>query len=93
MAYESYPKNGATGSRKVFSTEMNGEYITSRNGREKRDYMKSGRMEYATKAGNNEKVKPGTESAGMGANWSKRSYPKKGHSATKFGSTVKQGSS
>jgi hypothetical protein len=93
MAYETFPKNGQTGSRKVFSTEMNGgDDLTTRNNREKRDYMKSGRMEYCAKAGDNEKVKPSTVSAGMGASWSKRHYPKKGHSATKFGATVKQGS-
>jgi len=93
MAYETYPKGGQMGSRKKFSTEMNGgDALTTRNNREKRDYMKSGRMEYCAKAGNNEEVKPGTESAGMGAPWSKRHYPKKGHSATKFGTTVKQGS-
>lgn len=90
--YESFPKNGPSGSRKVFSTEMNGgDAGTTRNNREKRDYMKSGRMEYCAKAGSNEEVKPGTESAGMGADFSKRHYPKKGHSATKFGTTVSQG--
>jgi len=90
--YETYPKNGGQGSRKVFSTEMHGDGGTTRNNREKRDYMKSGRNEYCAKAGSNEEVKPATESAGMGATFSKRHYPKKGHSATKFGTTVNQGS-
>lgn len=93
MAYESFPKGGPTGSRKVFSGESNGgDALTTRNNREKRDYMKSGRMENCAKAQNSEKFKSGTESAGMGASWSKLSYPKKGHSATKFGTTVSQGS-
>ena len=93
MAYESFPKNGQSGSRKVFSGEMNGgDAMTTRDNREKRDYMKSGRAEYAAKANSSEKFKLGSESSGMGAPWSKQSYPKKGHSATKFGSTVKQGS-
>ena len=91
--YESYPKKGPTGSRKVFSGEMNGgDGLTNRNNREKRDYMRSGRSEYCAKAQSSEKFKSGTESAGMGAPWSKLSYPKKGHSATKFGTTVSQGS-
>lgn len=91
--YESFPKNGQQGSRKIFSTEMNGgDALTTRNNREKRDYMKSGRNEYCAKAGSNEKVKPGSESAGRGADFSKQHYPKKGHSATKFGSTKSQGS-
>ena len=91
--YESFPKSGQTGSRKVFSGEMNGgDGMTNRNNREKRDYMKSGRSEYAGKAQSSEKFKSGTESAGMGADFSKLNYPKKGHSATKFGTTVSQGS-
>jgi hypothetical protein len=91
MGYETFPKNGQSGSRKKFSGEMN-DSGTTRNNREKRDYMKSGRNEYCAKAQNSEKFKSGTESAGMGASWSKQSYPKKGHSATKFGTTVSQGS-
>ena len=89
--YESFPKNGQAGSRKKFSGEMS-DGLTTRDNREKRDYMKSGRMEYCAKAQSSEKFKSGTESAGMGASWSKQSYPKKGHSATKFGTTVNQGS-
>lgn len=93
MAYETYPKGGQMGSRHKFSTEMNGgDALTTRNNREKRDYMKSGRMEFTGKAQNNEKFKSGTESAGMGAPWSKRNYDKKGHHGAKFGSVKKQGS-
>ena len=93
MGYETFPKSGPSGSRKVFSGEMNGgDALTNRNGREKRDYMKSGRSEYAGKAQSSEKFKLGTESAGRGADFSKQSYPKKGHSATKFGTTKSQGS-
>lgn len=92
MAFETYPKNGKTGSRKVFSGESHGDELTTRNNREKRDYMKSGRNEFAGKAQSSEKFKTGTESAGMGASWSKLNYPKKGHSATKFGTTKSQGS-
>lgn len=88
--YESYPKNGQKGSRKVFSGEMNGgDALTTRNNREKRDYMRSGRSEYAGKAQSSEKFKLGSEAPG---NTSRRDYPKKGHSATKFGATVSQGS-
>lgn len=93
MGYETFPKNGQSGSRKIFSGEMNGgDALTNRNNREKRDYMKSGRSEYCATAQNSEKFKSGTESAGMGASWSKQHYPKKGHSATKFGTTKSQGS-
>ena len=93
MGYETFPKSGQNGSRKIFSGEMNGgDSLTTRNNREKRDYMKSGRMENCAKAQSSENFKSGTESAGMGASWSKQSYPKKGHSATKFGTTVSQGS-
>jgi len=93
MGYETFPKNGQQGSRKIFSGESNGgDAMTNRNNREKRDYMKSGRMENCAKAASSEKFKPGSESAGRGADFSKQSYPKKGHSATKFGSTVSQGS-
>jgi len=93
MAYETFPKNGSNGSRKVFSGEMNGgDSLTTRDNREKRDYMKSGRSEYCAKANSSEKFKLGTESSGMGASWSKLNYPKKGHSAKKFGTTVSQGS-
>ena len=91
--HESFPKNGKTGSRKVFSGEtLGGDAMTNRNNREKRDYMKSGRMENCAKAASSEKFKTGTESAGRCADFSKLSYPKKGHSATKFGTTVSQGS-
>jgi hypothetical protein len=93
MGYETFPKKGQQGSRHVFSGEHNGgDSLTTRNNREKRDYMKSGRNEFAGKAQSSEKFKVGTESAGMGASWSKRHYPKKGHSATKFGTTKSQGS-
>ena len=91
MGYETFPKKGQTGSRKKFSGEMAGP-LTTRDNREKRDYMKSGRDEYCAKAQNSEKFKSGTESAGMGAYNSKLHYPKKGHSATKFGTTISQGS-
>lgn len=91
--HESYPKGGPTGSRKVFSGEtLGGDGMTNRDGREKRDYMKSGRSAVCTQAQSSEKFKPGSESAGRGADFSKTSYPKHGHSATKFGSTVSQGS-
>jgi hypothetical protein len=92
MGYETFPKNGQQGSRKIFSGESHGDGLTTRDNREKRDYMKSGRNEFAGKAQSSEKFKVGTESAGMGADWSKRHYPKKGHSATKFGTTKSQGS-
>ena len=49
MGYETFPKNGQTGSRKKFSGEMS-DSDTTRNNREKRDYMKSGRNEYCAKA-------------------------------------------
>ncbi len=91
MAYETYPKNGHKGSRHRFSGEMEGG-DWDRNNREKRDYMKSGRNEYAGKAQSSEKFKVASESAGMGAPWSKRHYPKKGHSASKFGTCKGMGS-
>jgi hypothetical protein len=91
--FESYPKGGQQGSRKIFSGEtIGGDGMTNRNNREKRDYMKSGRMENCAKAQSSEKFKLGSESAGRGADFSKLSYPKKGHSATKFGTTKSQGS-
>lgn len=93
MGYETFPKNGQQGSRKIFSGEMNGgDALTTRNNREKRDYMRSGRAEFAGKAQSSEKFKLGKESAGRGADFSKLHYPKKGHSATKFGTTKMQGS-
>jgi len=94
MGYETFPKNGQQGSRKIFSGEsIGGDALTTRNNREKRDgYMKSGRMEFAGAAQNSDKFKSGKESAGRGADFSKLSYPKKGHSATKFGTTKSQGS-
>ena len=66
-----------------------GDALTNRNAREKRDYMKSGRMEYAAKAGSSEKFKPCKESGG---NTMKREYPSTTHNAKKFGTTVSQGS-
>lgn len=90
MAFETFPKNGAKGSRKVFSGEMNGgDALTTRNAREKREYMKSGRMEYCSKAQSSEKFKLGKEAPG---NTSKREYPSGTHAAKKFGTTVSQGS-
>lgn len=89
MAYETYPKNGKTGSRHVFSGETHMDSWAWRDGREKTDYKKSGRAEFAGKAQSSEKFKTGSESPG---HTSKREYPKKGHSATKFGTTKKQGS-
>lgn len=85
---ESYPKNGPHGSRKVFSGESS-DGLTTRDNTEKRDYMKSGRMENCSKAQNSEKFKLGKEAPG---NTSRREYPKSGHSATKFGTTKSQGS-
>jgi hypothetical protein len=93
MGYETFPKSGKYGSRHKFSTEMNdSDALTTRNNREKRDYMKSGRNEFAGKAQSNEKFQTRSESAGMGANWSKLNYDKKGHHGAKFGSVKKQGS-
>jgi hypothetical protein len=93
MAYETYDKGGQMGSRHKFSTEMNGgDALTTRNNREKRDYMKSGRNEFAGKAQSNEKFQTRTESAGMGDYWSKLNYDKKGHHGAKFGTVKKQGS-
>jgi hypothetical protein len=90
MAYETFNKGGQMGSRHKFSGEMNGgDALTTRNNREKRDYMKSGRMEFCSKAQSSEKFQLGKEAAG---NTSRREYPKKGLSATKFGSTKSQGS-
>lgn len=91
MAYETFGKGGQMGSRHKFSTEMNGG-DWDRNNREKRDYMKSGRNEYASKAQSNEKFQTRTESAGMGGYWSKLNYDKKGHHGAKFGTVKKQGS-
>ncbi len=91
MAYETYPKPGQHSSRHKFSTEWNGGNVTTdRNNREKRDYMKSGRMEFTGKAQNNEKFMSRTESAGMGAYHSKLNYDKKGHHGSKFGTVKKQ---
>jgi hypothetical protein len=93
MGFETFPKNGQMGSRHKFSTEMcGGDSLTTRDNREKRDYMKSGRMEFTGKAQSNEKFQTRTESAGMGASWSKLNYDKKGHHGSKFGSVKKQGS-
>ena len=93
MAYETYDKGGQMGSRHKFSTEMNGgDALTTRDNREKRNYMKSGRNEFAGKAQSNEKFQTRTESAGMGGYWSKLNYDKKGHHGAKFGTVKKQGS-
>ena len=88
MAYETYPKNGSKGSRKVFSGEMS-DGLTTRDNAEKREYSKSGRMEYCAKAQSSEKFRVGKEAPG---NTSRREYPKSGHSAKKFGTTKSQGS-
>ncbi len=90
MAFEQFPKGGQMGSRHKFSGEMNGgDALTTRNNREKREYSKSGRMEYCSKAQSSEKFMLDKEAPG---NTSRREYPKKGHSATKFGATKSQGS-
>jgi len=89
MAYETYPKNGKTGSRHVFSGETHMDSWAWRDGREKRDgYKRSGRAEFAGKAQSSEKFQVGKESPG---NTSKREYPKSGHKGAKFGSVKKQG--
>tara|TARA_R110000772_G_scaffold133524_1_gene242000 strand:+ start:163 stop:435 length:273 start_codon:yes stop_codon:yes gene_type:complete len=90
MAFETFAKNGQKGSRKVFSGETNGgDAMTNRNNREKREYMKSGRMENCAKAQSSEKFMLGKEAPG---NTSKREYPSSTHAAKKFGTTVSQGS-
>lgn len=86
--YETYPKNGQKGSRKVFSGEESKAGWDDSN-TEKRDYMVSGVSAVCRKASSSEKFRPSKEAAG---NTSRREYPKSGHSATKFGSTVSQGS-
>jgi len=86
--YETYPKNGKTGSRKVFSGEQSKDGWDDSN-TEKRDYMKSGTSSVVSKGMSSEKFKQGKEAPG---NTSRREYPKSGHSAKKFGSTVSQGS-
>lgn len=88
MGFETYPKNGAKGSRKVFSGESS-DGLTTRDNHQKRDYGKSGRMEYCAKAQNSEKFRTGKEAPG---NTSRREYPKGTHSAKKFGTTKSQGS-
>ena len=65
-----YMKSGKTSSR------SNGGVSVSPNGSsEKRDYMKSGRNQFAGAAASNWKVKPGSPAPG---NTSKRDYPKRG---------------
>ena len=86
--YQSYPKSGQMTGRKKFSgEEAKSGWDDAQN--EKRDFMKSGVSSVVTKGGSSEKFKQSKESAG---NTSRREYPKKGHSATKFGTTVSQGS-
>lgn len=76
MAYETHNKSGKHGSKRNFDTEM---YPDAWEGDpRKRDYMKSGRNEYASKAQNNYKFKTGKEAPG---NTSRREYPKKGNKA------------
>jgi hypothetical protein len=88
MAFETYPKNGQKGSRHVFSGEESKAGWDDTN-TERRDYMKSGTSPVVRKGMSSEKFQQGKESPG---NTSRREYPKKGHSATKFGSTKMQGS-
>ncbi len=72
--YETFPKSG---SGKKFDTVMHPAGWDDAD-TTKRDFMKSGRNEYAVKAGSNYKVNVGKEAPG---NTSRREYPKKGNSA------------
>lgn len=89
MGYETFPKNGAKGSRKVFSGEESKAGWDDSN-TEKREYMKSGVSSVVTKGGSSEKVKQGSEAPG---NTSRREYMKSGkHKGAAFGSVKSQGS-
>ena len=75
MAFETYPKGGQHGSKKMFDTESY-DGLTTRDNTEKREYMKSGRNAVATKAEGSYKFKSATASPG---NTSRREYMKSGN--------------
>lgn len=77
MGYETFPKSGAHGKGKMFDTCM---YPAGWDDHDnaKRDRMKSGRNEYAGKAGDNYKVNVGKEAPG---NAKRREYMKSGNKA------------